>query len=42
MWGCSLVQEKLWLETKKNTKKTTKQVSMKIKGPLASTKEHQY
>ena len=38
MQGCSLVQAKLWLETTT----TTRQVSMKIMGPLASTKEHQH
>ena len=36
---CSLVQAKLWLETKQN--KTRQDVSIEIRGPLASTKEHQ-
>ena len=34
---CSLVQAKLLLETKKQ-----QDVSIEIRGPLASTKEHQY
>ena len=38
MRGCSLVQAKLWLETKTRQQ----QVSIEIIGPLASTKEHQY
>ena len=37
---CSLVQAKLWLETTTRQQDKTKN-SMKIMGPLASTKEHQ-
>ena len=38
MLGCSLVM----VGDKNKKKKKKKKVSMKIKGPLASTKEHQY
>ena len=37
---CSLVEAKLWLETKK-TQQQKQDVSIEIRGPLASTKEHQ-
>ena len=42
MLGYSLVQAKLWLETKKTQQQQDDNNSMKIMGPLACTKEHQY